>query len=104
MNPAKLHLTVPQNFRKTAQTPEVLVLHKEDIHSSEIEQRTGYNVLKPIPTLIMLIKEKRISGEILIQAIRDGIEKGYFIKEYLLKMNIDTLVKKELQQLLKRAR
>jgi hypothetical protein len=103
-NPDKLHMTVTQGFRKTAKVPEILVLHKAAIQRDEIEQREGYNVLKPIPNLILLINEKRVSEEILIQTIRDGIERGYFIKNYLLNMDTDTEVKETLKKLLKRVR
>jgi hypothetical protein len=39
-----LHMTVPTTFRKNCEIPPHLVLHKEDLAESEIEERDGYSV------------------------------------------------------------
>ena len=47
-NPAKLHMTVPPGFRRTASTPKVLLLHRACLDRREIEQRQGFAVTKAI--------------------------------------------------------
>ncbi len=100
-NPVKLHMTVPPGFRKTAEIPKVLVLYKHRIEPGSYEQRTGYNVLKPLPNVLMLIGEGNISEEILIQALRDGIKKGYFLKNQLQKLDLPETTRANLDNLLK---
>jgi len=41
-----VHMTVPRAFRKNAETPEGLVLYKENLADSSWEQREGYRVLR----------------------------------------------------------
>lgn len=42
----EVHMTVPRSFRKNAETPEGLILHKENLSDSAWEQRPGYRVLR----------------------------------------------------------
>jgi predicted transcriptional regulator of viral defense system len=48
--PAKLHMTVPRSFRRSAKMPAVLVLRYDDLSIDEIEQREAYRVTRPIRT------------------------------------------------------
>lgn len=41
-----IHMTVPRSFRKNTDTPEGLILHKEDLAESAWEQRDGFRVLR----------------------------------------------------------
>lgn len=100
VNPDKLHLSVPRGFRKSAAIPEILILHKKTFHSGDCEQRMGYSVLKPLPTILMLIEECETPDDILVQALRDGINKGYIIKSYLQKLTLSDKVCKKLNTLL----
>jgi hypothetical protein len=102
VNPEKIHMTVPPGFRRSAETPQILVLHKRIVRSDDWEQRSGFRVMKPIPNILMLIEEGIVSEEILLQAIKDGILKGHFIKAHLEKMEAPDNVKKDLISLLKR--
>jgi hypothetical protein len=102
VNPAKLHMTVPARFRKSVPTPEILILYKGILQPEDCEQRSGYSVVKPVPTLLTLIKESTISDDLLILALQDGITKGYFIKDHLLKLIMPNDIKSKLSTLLKR--
>lgn len=42
----RIHMTVPRNFRKHAETPPGLILHKEDLPSGSWEDCGGYRVLR----------------------------------------------------------
>ncbi|MBN1604139.1 MAG: type IV toxin-antitoxin system AbiEi family antitoxin domain-containing protein [Chitinispirillaceae bacterium] len=102
VNPDKLHMSVPPDFRKSAAIPEILILHKKTLHSGDCEQRMGYSVLKPLPTILMLIEECETPDDILVQALKDGINKGYFIKSYMQKLKQSDKVSKKLNTLLMR--
>jgi len=41
-----VHMTVPKSFRKNADTPDGLILYKEDLSSTAWEQRPGFRVLR----------------------------------------------------------
>lgn len=46
MATSRIHMTVPRTFRKNAETPEGLILHKEDLSDSAWEQQDGFRVLR----------------------------------------------------------
>jgi hypothetical protein len=50
----------------------------------------------------MLIEEGEISEDILVQALRDGIRKGYFIESQLDRLDIKKETKDNLMRLLER--
>lgn len=49
--PGPLHVTVPKSFRKNCAFPEDLIVHKEDLDPTQIEERDGYRVCarRPAP-------------------------------------------------------
>jgi len=100
VNPSKLHMIVPPEFRRTAKIPEILRLHKGIVKEKEYEERQGYKVLKPLPTIIRLINEKTISEEIIIQALRDGMNKGYLLRKQLMDVDDPAEDKNYLKKLL----
>lgn len=43
LNPAKLHMTVPENFRRNSDIPGIVVLHYGDLSKSDFQAGPGYN-------------------------------------------------------------
>jgi predicted transcriptional regulator of viral defense system len=74
--PAKLHMTVPSGFRKSAAIPAVLVLHYADLSPNMIEDREGFRVTRPIQTILDLCKSQNISADLLKQAFSEARERG----------------------------
>src|SRR5664280_3435056 len=56
LNPAKLHLTVPTNFRRNSNIPGIVVLHYRDLLKSEIQVGPGYKYTRPLRTILDLIE------------------------------------------------
>lgn len=82
VNSAKLHMSVPKNFRKGTEIPNNLCLHfVEKIPQSDIEPRQGYYVTTPLRTLADVIREgttqhEQIELAILDLAIQKSLIKG----------------------------
>ena len=74
--PAKLHMTVPRSFRRNAPVPNVLVLHRANLQPTEVEERPGYRVTRPIKTLIDLIRAQTLPEETLRSAFAEASQKG----------------------------
>ncbi len=55
LNPAKLHMTVPQNFRRNSEIPGILVLHYYDLPRSDILIGPGFKYTRPLRTILDLI-------------------------------------------------
>jgi predicted transcriptional regulator of viral defense system len=76
--PAKLHITVPNNFRK--QPPKCLVMHRGQIPEQDIEFRDEFWVTKPLRTLFDLITTDSVSRDILRQALRESLQRGLIMQ------------------------
>ena len=81
-NPSKLQMTVPPNFRRTASTPEVLVLHRARLAEGDVEHRQGFAVTRPIRT----VTDVAALGhqEFAEQALRDGARRGVITRRQIL--------------------
>jgi predicted transcriptional regulator of viral defense system len=81
--PAKLHMSVPQSFRKWAKTPAVLKLYFDDIDPADVMNVEGILVTKPLRTILDLIRTGETSAEFIEQAIWEAMERGMVtLKEF----------------------
>jgi len=74
--PAKLHMTVPKNFRRNSEIPRVLVLHFADLPQSNIGAVHGVRVTKPMRTILDLLEHGEVPLASLRQALREGLRRG----------------------------
>jgi len=79
--PSKIHLTVPRDFRKRPN--KGVVLHREELTESEIEQRDGLALTKPLRT-IMDLARSHLDDERLTSAVRNAIQNGLVSRQELL--------------------
>ena len=76
VNPAKLHMTVPATFRRTAKTPNVLVLHRSRLNEKDIEHRQGFAITRPLRTLADLAAADTASRDMVEEALIEGRRRG----------------------------
>jgi predicted transcriptional regulator of viral defense system len=74
--PSKMHMTVPQGFRRSIEIPKNLKLHFAILSTADIEIRQGYRVTTPLRTLLDIIEAGTVSQEHVGQAIREGLRRG----------------------------
>ena len=82
LSPSKLHITVPTDFRRSASIPEILVLHKCILNSSEWQTISGYRVTTPTRTLFDMLSSD-ISKVLISQIVKEGTSRGLFPKQKL---------------------
>ena len=75
-NPAKLHMTIPPGFRRTAKTPNVLVLHRSNLNGKDVEPRQGFAVTRPFRSIADLAVAESTSRDIVEQALIEGRRRG----------------------------
>jgi len=85
LNPGKLHMTVPKNFRRNSRIPDVLVLHYSDISPAETYQVYGVKITDTMRTIIDIITEGYLPEDLLIQAIEEAMNRGAVTKRVLKK-------------------
>ncbi len=76
LNPTKLHMTVPAAFRRTAKTPNVLVLHRSDLNKKDVELQQGFAVTRPLRSIADLAAAESTSRDIVEQALIEGRRRG----------------------------
>ena len=76
INPAKLHMIVPTEFRRNAATPKILMLHRASLNKEDVEQRQGFAVTRPLRTIIDLVATETVSHDIVQQALAEGQRRG----------------------------
>jgi len=72
--PSKLHMTVPTRFRRMAEIPAILELHFSDLSPSEIEEREGYRITRPIRAIVEVSRD--VSAEMLTEAFSEARTRG----------------------------
>jgi predicted transcriptional regulator of viral defense system len=76
LNPSKLHMTVPSKFRRSAQIPKSLVLHRAMLEEEDIEHRQGFAVTRPLRAIADLVAAESVSRDIIEQAMTEGRQRG----------------------------
>ena len=92
LNPAKLHMTVPPNFRRSAKTPSIIVLYKAKLDPRDWNMIDAYRVTTPVRTLRDVIFSRHISEEFIYQTVREGFARGMYPQRELKRYGILDLV------------
>lgn len=74
--PAKLHMTVPNGFRRSVALPPVLKLYFSDLQQSDWVEQQGYRITTPLRTLLDLLDSGQLSDEFIEQAVLTGRDRG----------------------------
>ena len=80
VDPARVHLTVPQNFR---QSDHAVVLHRGELRSTDVEGRDGFTVTTPLRSLLD-VAAGNLDLDQLARAIGEAIERGMTTRRALL--------------------
>lgn len=103
LNPAKLHITVPPNFRRFNAIPKALILHKGLVPESDIETMQGFRVTRPPRSILDLIAEKTVSEDFIEQAAKESYDKGYINRSKVKEMKqFSASVREKLLQIIER--
>jgi predicted transcriptional regulator of viral defense system len=76
VNPAKLHMTVPPTFRRTAKPPKLLALHRANLDDKDVQQHQGFSVTRPLRAIADVVNAETASRDIVEQALTQGRQRG----------------------------
>lgn len=82
-NPARLHMTVPPDFRRNGEVPSILVLHKAKLTPGEITREHGYAVTTPMRAIVDLGVSGAADRDIIKQAFREGQSRGLITRKQI---------------------
>lgn len=83
VNPAKLHMTVPPGFRRSGETPKILVLHRGALRKDDVEATQGFRITKPLRTIVDLLVERSVQMDHMKQAVTQAFERGLITRDQL---------------------
>jgi predicted transcriptional regulator of viral defense system len=80
-NPAKLHMTVPTHFRRNSEIPGIVVLHYADLPAADVAERQGFQLTRPLRTIIDLIEAGTVDRHLIRQSIKQALERGLITRQ-----------------------
>jgi predicted transcriptional regulator of viral defense system len=103
LNPAKLHMTVPSDFRRNSEIPGILVLHYADLPKSDVQAGSGFKFTRPLRTILDLIETGTVERNFLRQALRQAVERGLITRQQIRSAQMSEPARKIVQEALRRA-
>lgn len=103
LNPAKLHMTVPVDFRRSAAIPGILVLHYADLPESDVQTAQGFKFTRPLRTILDLIDAGTVERNFIQQALRQAVDRGLITRPQIRKAYMSGSAHKVLEEALRRA-
>jgi len=103
LNPAKLHMTVPSDFRRNSEIPGILVLHYADLPKSDVQAASGFKFTRPLRTILDLIETGTVERNFIRQALRQAVERGLITRQQIRSAQMSEPARKIVQEALRRA-
>ena len=103
LNPAKLHMTVPSDFRRNSEIPGILVLHYADLPESDVQAGSGFKFTRPLRTILDLIETGTVERNFIRQALRQAVDRGLITRQQIRSAHMSGPARKIVQEALRRA-
>jgi hypothetical protein len=103
LNPAKLHMTVPSDFRRNSQIPGILVLHYADLPENDVQTGSGFKFTRPLRTILDLIESGTVERNFIRQALRQAVDRGLITRQQIRSAQMSGPARKIIQEALRRA-
>ena len=103
LNPAKLHMTVPTDFRRNSEIPGILVLHYADLPDGEVQTVQGFKFTRPLRTILDLIEAGTVEQRFIRQALRQAVDRGLITRLQIRNARMSGPAQKMVEDVLRRA-
>jgi len=102
LNPAKLHMTVPTDFRRNSEIPGILILHYADLPESDVQAAQGYRFTRPLRTILDLIDAGTVERTFINQALRQALDRGLIRRQQIYTTRMSGPARKIVENVLRR--
>lgn len=102
LNPAKLHMTVPSDFRRNSDIPGILVLHHADLPESDVQTAQGFKFTRPLRTILDLIEAGTVERNFIRQALRQAVDRGLISRQRIRTARMRGPARKIVEEVLRR--
>ena len=103
LNPAKLHMTVPTDFRRNSDIPGILVLHYAGLLDSDVQTAQGFKFTRPLRTILDLIEAGTVERYFIRQAVRQAVDRGLISRQKIRDARMSEPARKIVEEALRRA-
>jgi len=103
LNPAKLHMTVPTDFRRNSDIPGILVLHYADLPDSDVQTAQGFKFTRPLRTILDLIEASTVERRFIRQALRQAVDRGLITRQQIRNARMSGPAHKMVEEVLRQA-
>ena len=103
LNPAKLHMTVPTDFRRNSDVPGILVLHYADLPESDVQAAQGFKFTRALRTILDVIEAGTVERTFIRQALRQAVDRGLITRQQIRNMRMSGPARKIVEEALRRA-
>jgi predicted transcriptional regulator of viral defense system len=102
LNPAKLHMTVPTDFRRSSDIPGILVLHYADLPGADVKMGQGFKFTRPLRTILDLIEAGTVERSFIRQALRQAVDRGLITRQQIRNTRMTGPARKIVEDVLRR--
>ncbi len=103
LNPAKLHMTVPMDFRRNSEVPSILVLHYGDLSEDDVQAAPGFRFTRPLRTILDLIEAGTVERSFIRQALKQAVDRGLITRHHIRNTAMSGPARKIVEEALRRA-
>src|SRR5712692_1612486 len=103
LNPAKLHMTVPTDFRRNSDIPGILVLHFADLPESDVQTSQGFKFTRPLRTILDLIEAGTVEPRFIRQGLRQAVDRGLITRRQIPNTQLSGPASKLVEEVLRQA-
>ena len=103
LNPAKLHMTVPADFRRNSELPGILVLHYADLPESDVQTAQGFKFTRPLRAVLDLLEAGTVERTFIRQALRQAVDRGLITRQQIRNTRMNGPTRKFVEEVLRRA-
>jgi predicted transcriptional regulator of viral defense system len=103
VNPSKLHMTVPADFRRNSDIPGIVVLHYADLPESDVQTAQGFKFTRPLRTILDVIEAGTVERSFIRQAVRQALDRGLITRGQIRNAQLSDPARKIFEEVLRRA-
>ncbi len=102
LNPLKLHMTVPMDFRRNSEIPGVLI-HHADLPVSNVQTAHGFKFTRALRAILDLLEAGTVERKFIRQALRQTVDRGLITRQQIRNARMSGPARKFVEQVLRRA-
>jgi predicted transcriptional regulator of viral defense system len=103
LNPSKLHMTVPTDFRRNSDIPGIVMLHYADLPESDVQTAQGFKFTRPLRTILDVIEAGTVERNFIRQAVRQALDRGLITRGQIRNAQLSEPARKIVEEVLRRA-